>query len=166
MSSDSNSVEVTLETLLESVDLAERIVMRVAEKIGFSEEDCHKIGMSVREAVINAYQYGNSQDRSRKMFLRVEIEGEKKLVVHIIDQGAGFELESVPNPLAEENLLRTSGRGLFLMKAFMDEFAVKTGPTGGAELVMAKYLPTQDACTPATRADQGSQVNQQGKKLI
>src|SRR5487761_1860449 len=107
MPSESNSVEVTLETLLESVDLAERIVMRVAEKIGFREEDCHKIGMSVREAVINAYQYGNNQDRSRKMFLRVEIEGDRKLVVHIIDEGTGFNLENVPDPLAEENLLRT-----------------------------------------------------------
>jgi serine/threonine-protein kinase RsbW len=158
MSSESNSVEVTLETLLASVDLAERIVIRVAGNVGFSDEDCHKIGMSVREAVINAYQYGNNQDRNRKMFLKVEIEGDRKLVVHIIDEGTGFDLEDVPDPLAEENLLRTSGRGLFLMKAFMDEFELKKGPTGGAELVLAKYLPVQGACA------QTAQKDQQGKQ--
>jgi serine/threonine-protein kinase RsbW len=145
MTPETKRVEVTLETLLESVDLAENIVMRVAEAAGFSEEDCHKIGMSVREGVINAYNYGNQQDRSRKVFLKVELEGDKKLVIHIRDQGSGFEPEKVPDPLAEENLLRTSGRGLFLMRAFMDEFEVKRGPEGGAELVMAKYIPSKDS---------------------
>jgi serine/threonine-protein kinase RsbW len=141
MKPETKRVEVTLETLLESVDLAESIVMRIAEAVGFSEEDCHKIGMSVREGVINAYNYGNQQDRNRKVFLKVELQDNKKMVVHIRDQGSGFEPGNVPDPLAEENLLRTSGRGLFLMKAFMDEFEVKRGAEGGAELVMAKYIP-------------------------
>ena len=53
----------------------------------------------------------------------------------------GFTLADVPDPLAEENLLSTSGRGIFLMRAFMDEFEVVTGRTGGAEIVMSKKLP-------------------------
>ena len=61
--------------------------------------------------------------------------------MRIIDQGTGFELTEIPDPLAEENLLRTSGRGLFLMRAFMDEFKVERGPEGGAQLVMIKKLP-------------------------
>jgi len=59
-----------------------------------------------------------------------------------MDEGKGFRLSDVPDPLAEENLLSTSGRGIFLMKAFMDEFDVLPGRTGGAEIVMTKRLPT------------------------
>jgi serine/threonine-protein kinase RsbW len=133
-------IEVTLETLLESVDLAESIVMRVAEASGFEEDDVHKIGMAVREGVINAYNYGNQHERHKKIHLTVELQPEN-MVVHVIDQGKGFELTEVPDPLAEENLLRTSGRGIFLMRAFMDELRVRQCPGGGAELIMVKKLP-------------------------
>jgi len=133
-------LEVTLDTLLESVDLAEGMIQRVAEAAGFDESEVHKLGMAVREGVVNAYNYGNQQDRRKKIHLAVEFESQT-MIVHILDEGAGFELADVPDPLAEENLLRTSGRGLFLMKAFMDDFVVRRGPTGGAELVMSKKLP-------------------------
>lgn len=140
MAAITQRIEITFETLLESVDLAESIVMRVAEVSGFGDEDIHKIGMAVREGVINAYNYGNQQDRSKKIRMTVELEPEK-MIVRVLDQGKGFELTEIPDPLAEENLLRTSGRGLFLMRAFMDDFAVRHGPGGGAELVMTKNLP-------------------------
>lgn len=140
MTAPSHRIEVTLESMIESVDLAEGIVMRICEAAGFSEEDSHKIGMSVREAVINAYHYGNREDRAKKILFTVELNAEK-MTVRVLDQGPGFEVEEVPDPLSEENLLRTSGRGIFLMKAFMDEFVVNNPPSGGAELVMAKRLP-------------------------
>jgi serine/threonine-protein kinase RsbW len=133
-------LEVTLETQLESVDLAETIVKRVSEEAGFGEDEIHRLGMAVREGVVNAYNYGNCQDRSKKITMIVEFEP-GRMLVHIVDQGCGFELEDVPDPLAEENLLRTSGRGIFLMRAFMDEFAVRRAPHGGAHIVLAKNLP-------------------------
>ena len=144
MADKTQRIEVTLETVLDSVDLAESIVMRIAEASGFSEEDIHKIGMAVREGVINAYNYGNQQDRGKKILLTVELEP-RRMVVRVLDEGKGFELTEVPDPLAEENLLRTSGRGLFLMRAFMDDFRVARGPRGGAELVMVKKLPGSDS---------------------
>lgn len=140
MAPTAQRIEVTLETLLESVDLAESIVMRIAEASGFDEDDMHKIGMAVREGVINAYNYGNQHDRRKKIHMTVELDGQR-LVIHVVDQGKGFELTEVPDPLAEENLLRTSGRGLFLMRAFMDEISVRPAPAGGAELIMAKRIP-------------------------
>jgi serine/threonine-protein kinase RsbW len=140
MAAHTKRIVVTLETLLDSVDLAEDIVLRIADASGFGDEDCHKIGMSVREGVINAYKYGNQKSRNKKIHMTVELEP-AKLVVRVCDEGPGFEMTEVPDPLAEENLLRTSGRGLFLMKAFMDEFAVQRGKNGGAELVMAKRYP-------------------------
>lgn len=144
-------IEVTLETLLESVDLAESIVMRVAEASGFEEDDVHKIGMAVREGVINAYNYGNQHERHKKIHLTVELQPDY-MVVHVIDQGKGFELTEVPDPLAEENLLRTSGRGIFLMRAFMDDLSVRQRPEGGAELIMVKKLPN-------TGSDNGGSTN-------
>lgn len=141
MAKNAQRIEVTLETLLDSVDLAEEIILRIAGESGFDEDNCHKIGMSVREAVINAYSYGNRQQRGRKIVMTIELE-ERKLVVHILDEGKSFSLADVPDPLAEENLLRSSGRGIFLMRAFMDEFDIQRGPGGGTELIMSKWFQT------------------------
>jgi serine/threonine-protein kinase RsbW len=141
MISKTQRIEVTLESLLESVDLAENIVVDVAKAAGFGGEDIHKIGMAVREGVVNAYNYGNQQDQGKKISITVEFDP-KKMVIRVLDEGPGFELTEVPDCLAEENLLRTSGRGLFLMRAFMDDFKVQRNPAGGAELVMVKNLPS------------------------
>lgn len=139
MSTLANRIEVTMETLLDSVSLAEGITERVARAAGFNDDDCLKIGMSVREGVINAFRYGNEEQRHKKIRLIFEMK-EDRFVVHILDQGRGFDPRQVPDPLAEENLLKTSGRGIFLMRTFMDEFDVRRASHGGTELVMAKRL--------------------------
>jgi serine/threonine-protein kinase RsbW len=140
MSTEAKHLEVTLETQVESVNLAEEMCLRVAEAAGFGEDECYRIGMSVREGVINAFHYGNQEKPEKKIHLTVDLTPEK-MIIHVTDEGKGFRLEDVPDPLAEENLLSTSGRGIFLMRAFMDEFDVVPGFTGGAEIVMAKKLP-------------------------
>jgi serine/threonine-protein kinase RsbW len=140
MASDDKHLEITLETQVESVNLAEEMCLRVAEAAGFGEDDCYRIGMSVREGVINAFHYGNQERPEKKIHLALDITSEK-LIIHVLDEGNGFALADVPDPLAEENLLSTSGRGIFLMRAFMDEFDVVKGRNGGAEIVMSKKLP-------------------------
>jgi serine/threonine-protein kinase RsbW len=139
MTNGTNRIEVTMETLLDSVALAEGITERVARAAGFNDDDCLKIGMSVREGVINAFRYGNEEQRHKKIQLNFEVRDDK-FVVHILDQGRGFDLHEVPDPLADENLLKTSGRGIFLMRTFMDEFELRRTPQGGAEVIMAKKL--------------------------
>jgi len=129
-----------LDTHVESVNLAEEMCIRVAEAIGFAEDECYRIGMSVREGVINAFHYGNQEKPDKKIYLAVDLT-EEKMIIHVMDEGKGFCLADVPDPLAEENLLSTSGRGIFLMKTFMDEFDVLSGRTGGAEIVMSKKIP-------------------------
>jgi len=140
MAAQTQRLDVTLPTQLESVDLAEGIVVRAAEAAGFDDETVHKLGIAVREGVINAYTYGNRQDPRKRIHLQVEFDPER-MIVHIRDEGGGFELEEVPDPLAEENLMRTSGRGLFLVRAFVDHVVVRRPPSGGAELVLSKKLP-------------------------
>lgn len=144
MTPKSRHLDVMLDTRLESVDVAEHLAIRAAEEAGFSEDDVHKIGMAVREGVVNAYNYGNCQDCQKKIQLTIELDA-GKMVVHVLDEGCGFDLEDVPDPLAEENLLRTSGRGIFLMRAFMDDLAVRRRPRGGADLVLSKNLPNHRA---------------------
>ena len=140
MTAGAKHLEITLETQVESVNLAEEMCLRVAEAAGFGEDDCYRIGMSVREGVINAFHYGNQERPEKKIHLALDITPEK-LIIHVLDEGTGFTLADVPDPLAEENLLSTSGRGIFLMRSFMDEFNVVPGSTGGAEVIMSKKFP-------------------------
>ena len=140
MSRESRRIEIILQTLLESVHLAEEISRCVAVSLGFGEDDCDKISLAVREGVANAVYYGNQERPEKLVRLIFEVDTDR-FVVRILDQGLGFSLDDVPDPLAQENLLKTSGRGIFLMRAFMDEFDVLRSSAGGAELVMTKRLP-------------------------
>jgi serine/threonine-protein kinase RsbW len=160
MASETKHMEVTLATQVESVNLAEEMCLRVAEAAGFGEDDCYRIGMSVREGVINAFHYGNQERPEKKIYLAVDLTSEK-MIIHVLDEGRGFDLCNVPDPVAQENLLSTSGRGIFLMRAFMDEFAVCCGRNGGAEITMSKKLPSMN--DPATHTNGGqSSVPQRG----
>ncbi|HET6145150.1 MAG TPA: ATP-binding protein [Candidatus Acidoferrales bacterium] len=130
-------IEVILETLIESIALAEEMGVRVASIAGFGEDDQYKIGLAVHEGVMNAFQYGNEERRERKIHLTFVLH-EEKLEIHVVDQGAGFRLEDVPDPRNDENVLSDSGRGVLLMRAFMDEVDVVSSAAGGAKVVMAK----------------------------
>jgi serine/threonine-protein kinase RsbW len=160
MGSDTKHLEITLETQVESVNLAEEMCLRVAEAAGFGEDDCYRIGMSVREGVINAFHYGNQERPDKKIHLAVDLTPDR-MVIHVVDEGTGFNLCDVPDPLAEENLLSTSGRGIFLMRAFMDEFDVVPGKTGGAEIVMSKKLPAPGNASGNGRGGQSTAPHQQ-----
>jgi serine/threonine-protein kinase RsbW len=133
------SVDRLLESKLDSVDEAENLVMEMAEKAGFEEDDLHKIAMSVRESMVNAVVHGNRYNAHKKVHVTVS-NGPGRLEIKIVDQGEGFELTEVPDPLDEENLLRNSGRGIFLMKAFMDEVQVRRAQPAGTEVILVKYL--------------------------
>jgi serine/threonine-protein kinase RsbW len=137
MPSKPQRIEVVLETLVDSIALAEEVGVRVAAVAGFGDDDQYKIGLAVHEGVMNAFQYGNKQRRERKIHVIFELL-EDKLVIRVVDQGAGFRLADVPDPRDDENVLADSGRGVLLMKAFMDEVDVLSSSAGGAEVVMAK----------------------------
>src|SRR5260370_41962614 len=153
-------LEVTLETQVERVNLEEEMCLRVAEAAGFGEDECYRIGMGVREGVINAFHYGNQEKPDKKIHLGIDL-NQDKMIIHVMDEGKGFKLADVPDPLAEENLLSTSGRGIFLMRAFMDEFDVVPGRTGGAEIVMSKKLPAPGSASPNGRGGQNATPQQE-----
>ena len=128
-----------LDSVLESVDTAEEAVLQRAEKLGFDEEDLHRIGMSVRECLVNAVVHGNRYNARKKVALTIS-QSPERLTIVIGDEGEGFSMGDLPDPLADDNLLRHSGRGLLLMQAFMDEFQVRRREPKGTEVIMVKYV--------------------------
>jgi len=132
-------VDSMLASTLDSVDAAETETLKVAEEVGFDEEELHKIGMAVRECMVNAVVHGNRYNARKKVHFRV-LRGNDHMTVVIRDEGEGFDLQSLPDPLAEENLLRQSGRGLLLIQAFMDDMQIQHVKPKGTEVKMMKYL--------------------------
>jgi len=131
--------QMLLDSTLDSVEVAEAAVLQDAQAIGFPEEDLHQLGMAVRESMVNAVVHGNRYNARKKVHLSVT-KGADRLTVVIADEGDGFDLSALPDPLAEENLLRQSGRGLLLIQAFVDEFQVSRAQPSGTEVRMVKYL--------------------------
>jgi serine/threonine-protein kinase RsbW len=142
MPADASVVEVTLENNLKSIDVAEEITRRVCATAGFAEDDSHKIEMAVHESLINAIEHGNKGDASKQVGLRYQIFVDR-LEIRVRDQGKGFDLSVLPDPLAPENLLKVCGRGIFLIRTFMDEFRVEKIKGSGSEVVMVKRLSSR-----------------------
>ncbi len=135
-------VDTYLESTLDSVDGADELVLKSAEKAGFPEEDLHRISMAVREAVVNAVVHGNRYSAHKKVHLQVS-SAKDHITVTVGDEGNGFDLASLPDPLADENLLHQSGRGLLLIRAFVDEFQMRQLTPVGTEVKLVKYLAHQ-----------------------
>ena len=132
-----------LESTLESVDQAEEMVLQAATDAGFSEDDLHKIGMAVREAMVNAVVHGNRYNLRKKVHLTLDTAGDTLQIV-IADEGEGFEASDLPDPLADENLLRQSGRGLLLIRAFVDDFEMRrAAPPLGTEVKLVVHKNRQ-----------------------
>lgn len=133
------TIQTTLDSTLQTADKAEELVLKEAAKLGLEEEEQHQIGMAVRECTVNAVVHGNRYNKNKRVHLLIE-RSDKDIAVLIGDEGEGFDINSLPDPLAPENLLRQSGRGLMLARAFMDEFDLHPRPGGGTEVRLVKHL--------------------------
>ena len=125
--------------------MVEQTAEQLAIKAGFGEDDLHKITMSVREAAVNAVLHGNAYDPGKKITVAYETSSET-LAITITDEGKGLDSGSLPDPLAEENLLKTSGRGIFLIRSFMDEVRIRDLHPG-TEIVLVKHMNAPEAGT-------------------
>ncbi|HYL16507.1 MAG TPA: ATP-binding protein [Terriglobales bacterium] len=133
-----NRVSYTLDSTLETVNSAETTASRIATEAGFDDDEVMKISMAVREAAVNAVLHGNAYDPGKKVTLAFERTG-RDLVITIRDQGKGIDLNAIPDPLAPENLLKTSGRGIFLIRSFMDEVEIHPSQAG-TEIKLVKHV--------------------------
>jgi serine/threonine-protein kinase RsbW len=123
---------------MESVCEVEAAADKLAAEAGLSEDERFHVTMAVREAAVNAVLHGNEYDSTREIAVGLENTG-KSLVFTIADEGKGFNPESLPDPLAPENLLRGTGRGIFLIRSLMDEVHFRQLHPG-TELTLVKHL--------------------------
>ena len=139
MADESKTVQQVFDSTLDSVDHAERMALELARESGFEEADLDRIGMSVRECMVNAVVHGNRYNANKKVLLSLSLTPER-LTIQIEDQGDGFDPGELPDPVAGDNLLRHSGRGIFLMKTFMDDLQVRRLQPAGTEVTLIKNV--------------------------
>jgi serine/threonine-protein kinase RsbW len=136
-------VRLEFTSAFEMLDFVQVVSDHVGRSIGFDEDALHWVGVAVRESVINAIKHGNRHDEAKRVFVEFEtVSGAEapELLIRVRDQGAGFDPGLVANPLAPENLLKSSGRGIFLIRSFMDDVQVQRAPEGGMEMRMVKRV--------------------------
>jgi len=156
MSAEPRRVQITLDSRIENVDLGEELARHVADLAGFDEDEQYRISMSVRECLINAFKHGNGGDASKQVRMNLLLHPDR-LEVQIGDQGKGFLLEEIPDPLANENLLKGSGRGLFLVRCFMDNIRVGSADIGGALVSMSKRYSSNNDKPGNSKAEKEKQ---------
>lgn len=139
MSTIANRIEVSIGSALEYLDLVQTVTDCITRFMGFDDDTAHWIGMSVRESVTNAIQHGNKLDTNKKVEISFDIAPDH-LEIRVKDEGSGFRVDDLPNPLDPENLLKPSGRGIFYIRSFMDEVEFKSLSEGGMEVHMVKKV--------------------------
>ncbi len=130
---------MSLSSRFENIEMAQHLCGKLLEGWDLSEETTHWILMALREALANAIKHGNAQDLEKRVHLEMEVT-DSTLRIRIQDEGLGFDPDRVLDPLAPENRLKTSGRGIFYMKTFMDEVRFRQMNGGGMEIVLKKDL--------------------------
>jgi serine/threonine-protein kinase RsbW len=127
-----------LDSTLDSVNEAEQKASQLATESGLDEDEVQRVEMAVREAAVNAVYHGNAYDPNKKMTFGLE-RTQDSLIITVADEGKGLEESLIPDPLAPENLLKPHGRGIFLIRSFMDEVRIrKLEP--GTEITLIKHV--------------------------
>jgi serine/threonine-protein kinase RsbW len=150
MTSDAaRTVRLDIASRLDMLDMVQTVLSHLAAVVGFDEESIHYMTVALRESVVNAVRHGNQGDELRRVSVDFVV-GDGSLEVRVHDEGRGFDPAAVPDPVAEENLLKPTGRGIFFMRSFMDVVEYAFPPGGGTTVRMVKRLAGKDASTPTT----------------
>ena len=139
MSKDRLSVEIDIGSRFENIDLVDTLAEEVLRHVGFDDRGVERMGLAIREAVANGVQHGNGEDPAKRVGISFVFE-EEEVTVRISDQGQGFDLESLPDPLDPENLFKPRGRGILLMNSFMDGVDYVFNPQGGTVVKLRKKI--------------------------
>ena len=145
------TVKLEFNSVFEMVDFVQIVSDHMGRSVGLDEDSLHWVGVAIRESVINAIKHGNRHDAAKHVFVQFDAtlqDAAPELTISVRDQGEGFDPEEVANPLAPENLLKSSGRGIFLIRNFMDDVRLQRAPEGGMEIRMIKRVQRGDAIAP------------------
>ena len=131
--------ELTVPSRLEEMTAVTKLIAEAIEEYKLDAETAHWIELTVSESMINAIQHGNKADPSKEATLKISSDG-KDLEIIVEDQGCGFKLEKVADPTDTANLLKPSGRGILIIRSFMDEVDLSEREGGGCRLRMVKRI--------------------------
>ncbi len=131
------TLELSIESKIEFVDMVSSVVKNVSSKMGFEEDDINWIELAIHEAVINAITHGNKHSADKQVDVKFVLEPDA-LTVYVRDRGDGFDPNLLPDPTDADNLLKPSGRGIFYMRTFMDEVEHSSHPEGGSVVRLTK----------------------------
>ncbi len=144
-------VRLEFRSHFDMLDLVQVVSDEMGRLVGLTDDSLHWVSVAVRESVINAVKHGNREVEDKRVTVEFALpaDGEpKRLTVRVIDQGEGFDPGAVADPLAPENLLKSSGRGIFFMRQFMDDLHLQRTPQGGMEVVMVKHAGDASSAPP------------------
>ena len=133
-------IRLDLPSSVQHVYLLDTIILEILKELEFDEETSEQVSLAVIEAGTNAIKHGNQEDLNKNAHFEFIIEPDQ-LTVIVQDEGKGFKREEVPDPLDPANILKSSGRGIFLMETCMDSV---TFEQSGTIVKMVKYKPSDD----------------------
>lgn len=137
MSSKQDQFNLKLQSVPENISRVEPFLEDANKQLQLNEVEFHKLLVATTEAVNNAIMHGNKSKPEKTVTVALIIK-KNYIIVSIRDEGGGFDPGEIPNPLDENNLLKESGRGLFLMQTLMDEVEIHANDTG-CEVRMSLY---------------------------
>jgi serine/threonine-protein kinase RsbW len=136
-------VRLEFTSTFEMLDFVQVVSDHVAQDVGLDDDQVHWVGVAIRESVINAIKHGNHNDSAKHVFVQFEANtrtNAQELAISVRDQGEGFDPNTLEDPLTPENVLKSSGRGIFLIRSFMDDVQLQRAPQGGMEIRMIKRV--------------------------
>lgn len=132
--------ELTIPSKLEELETVQKLIGKATTAFGLTEDIAYWMELTISESVINAIRHGNESDPTKKAYLSISYDGQSVEVI-VEDQGKGFDLDDLADPTRAENLLKPCGRGILIIRSFMDEVKLSPTEAGGTRLRMLKHLP-------------------------
>ena len=132
--------ELTIPSKLEELEAVQRLIAEATVAFGLSEDIAYWMELTISESMINAIRHGNQSDPTKDAYLSITFDGENVEII-VEDQGEGFKLDELADPTQAENLLKPCGRGILIIRSFMDEVKLSQKEGGGTRLRMLKRLP-------------------------
>ena len=123
MTSSPNAIRIECPSHVDMLDVIQILSDHIGRLGGLDEDSGHWVGVAIQEAAANAVKHGNQEDQTKRVTVEFVLEpltNPTQMTVRICDEGEGFDAQITEDPLNPENLLNSSGRGLFLMEACMD----------------------------------------------
>jgi serine/threonine-protein kinase RsbW len=143
MTLDGDVIRLEMHSSFEVLDLVQLLSDRLSALAGLDEDATHWVSVAVRESVINAIKHGNREAPDKRVLVEFALtprEAPQEFIIQVADEGEGFDPDGIANPLEPQNVLKSSGRGIFFMRSFMDDLRIERRPRGGMVVRMVKKL--------------------------